>query len=76
MKDALYEQFQKQWSEIMDIPPQTVGPLTPYYKMVTKHLKVMPWPILGISSLFLVIGLFVLFGSAITYIVSLLQKGF
>jgi len=76
MKDVLYEQFQKRWNETTDIPPQTVGPLTPYYKMITKRLKVMPWPILGIGSLLLVIGLFVLFGSAITRIVSLLQKSF
>lgn len=76
MSDAFYRKFQKKWNEVTDLPPQTVGPFTPYYKMVTKRLKVMPWPILGISALLLVIGLFVLFGSAITRIVSLLQKGF
>ncbi|HCM82464.1 MAG: hypothetical protein UW37_C0007G0017 [Candidatus Gottesmanbacteria bacterium GW2011_GWA2_44_17] len=76
MKDALYERFQKKWSQTMDLPPQTVGPLTPYYKMVTKQLKVMPLPILFLLSTALIICLFFLIGSGITFLTSLLQRGF
>lgn len=76
MKTDTYRRFVKRWEEVTDLPPQTVGPLTPYYKALTRRLKVMPWPVLVISSLLLVVGLYLLIGSAITLIVSLLQKGF
>lgn len=76
MSDSLYHKFVHRWEEVTDLPPQTLGPLTPYYKMVTKRLKVMPWPLLVIGSLFIVFGLYVILGSTVTFIVSLLQKGF
>jgi len=76
MKDALYERFQKRWMETTDLPPQTVGPFTPYYKMVTKRLKVMPLPILILLSLGVIIALFFLLGSGVTFLTSLLQRGF
>lgn len=76
MTDALYNKFVKRWEEVTDLPPQTVGPLTPYYKAITKRLKIMPWPVLVIGSLFTVVGLYLIFGSAITILASLLQRGF
>ena len=76
MTDTVYQKFVKRWEEVTDLPPQTVGPLRPYYKTLVRRLKVMPWPMLVLSSLFIVIGLYVFFGSAITLVVSLLQKGF
>jgi hypothetical protein len=76
MKDALYERFQKKWDETTDLPPQTVGPLTPYYKMVTKRLKVMPLPLLILLSIVLIIALFFVFGTGITFLTSILQRGF
>ena len=76
MTDALYQKFVKRWEEVMDLPPQTVGPLTPYYKKLVARLKVMPWPVLVIGSVVLVIGLYLLLGSAITILVSVLQRGF
>lgn len=75
MTDAMYNKFVKRWEEVMELPPQTVGPLTPLYKSAVKRLKVMPWPILVIGSLFTVIGLYLLLGSAITLLVSILQRG-
>ncbi len=60
----------------MELPPQTVGPLTPIYKILVKRLKVMPWPVLVLGALFMVIGAYVTFGSAITLLVSVLQRGF
>lgn len=76
MKDAFYERFQKKWNETTDLPPQTVGPFTPYYKMVTKRLKVMPIPILLLISIVLIIVLFFILGSGITFLTSILQRGF
>jgi hypothetical protein len=76
MTDALYNKFVKRWEEVTDLPPQTIGPLTPLYKKAVIKLKVMPWPLLVVGSLFTVIGLYLLIGSAITLLVSILQKGF
>ncbi len=76
MTDTVYHKFVKRWEEVTDLPPQTLGPLTPYYKKAVRRLKVMPWPVLVMSSLFVVISLYVIFGSAITLLVSVLQKGF
>jgi len=76
MGDALYNKFVKRWEEVTDLPPQTVGPLTPFYKKAAIRLKVMPWPLLVIGALLLVICLYLLIGSAVTLLVSILQRGF
>lgn len=76
MKNDIYRRFVRRWEEVTDLPPQRVGPLTPYYKALARRLKVMPWPLLVLCSLLLVIGLYALLGSAITLLVSILQKGF
>lgn len=76
MTDAFYQKFVRRWEEVTDLPPQTLGPLTPYYKKLVRHLKVMPWPLLVLGSLFIVLGLYFLIGSTITLLVSLLQRGF
>jgi len=74
--NTTYRKFVKRWEEVTDLPPQTVGPLTPFYKAIVRRIKVMPWPVMVICSLLSVIGLYVLIGSAITLLVSLLQRGF
>ncbi len=76
MTDALYQKFVKRWEEVTELPPQTIGPLTPFYKMLVKRLKIMPWPFLLVLSIGLVIGLYFLAGSAVTLLVTLLQRGF
>lgn len=76
MKDRLFDRLQKKWNETMELPPQTVGPFTPYYKMVTRRLKVMPFPVLVLCSIVCICFLFFLFGSGITFLTSLLQRGF
>ncbi len=76
MTDLLYQKFVKRWEEVTDLPPQTLGPLTPYYKRAVRWLKVMPWPALAVGALLLVVALYLVIGSSITFLVSLLQKGF
>lgn len=76
MTDTTYQKFVRRWEEVTDLPPQTLGPLTPYYKALVARLKVMPWPLLVLVSLVTVVGLYLLLGSAITLVVTLLQKGF
>lgn len=76
MTDITYQKFVKRWEEVTELPTQSMGPLTPFYKRIVRYLKVMPWPALVICSLVLVVGLYVMFGSAITLLVSILQRGF
>lgn len=76
MSDATYQKFVRRWEEVTDIPPQTLGPLTPYYKKITRRLKVMPWPLLLVIGFLFVVGLYMVFGAAIANIVTLLQRGF
>ncbi len=71
-----YEKFVRRWEEVTDLPPQTVGPLTKPYKKLTKRLKVMPLPWLVIASILLVIALYFVIGPTITFLVTLLQRGF
>jgi hypothetical protein len=76
MSDALYHKFVKRWEEVTDLPTQTLGPLTPYYKSAVKRLKVMPWPVLVVAAILMVLGIYLLIGSAIVILTSILQRGF
>ena len=71
-----YKNFVKRWEEVTDIPPQTLGPLTRPYKKLTKRLKVMPLPWLVVISVLFVVGVYVVFGPTIKFLVTLLQRGF
>ena len=72
----LYQRFVQRWEEVTDLPQQTLGPLTPMYRIITKRLKVMPWPAFVFASVLVVLSLYFLLGSTITFLVSLLQRGF
>lgn len=76
MSDVLYQKFVERFEEVMELPPQRVGALTPMYKLVSRHLKVMPWPLFVGISLVTIIGMYIFIGSTITFLVSLLQRGF
>ncbi len=76
MNDTLYQKFVNRWLEVTELPPQSLGPLTPYYKTLVRHLKVMPWPLLVLGSLAVVAALYFLIGTTITPLVSVLQRGF
>lgn len=76
MTDTTYQKFVKRWEEVTELPPQTLGALTPLYKFITKRMKVMPLPWFVGVSLLVALGLYLLLGSAIIFLVSILQKGF
>lgn len=76
MSDITYKKFVKRWEEVIELPPQSLGPLTHAYKAMTKRLKVMPWPWFVGVSLVLACGLYLVFGPAVAGLVSLLQGGF
>jgi hypothetical protein len=62
MTDRLYDKFVKRWEEVTELPPQTVGPLTPFYRAVVRRLKVMPWPALVLVAIVFVFALYLLIG--------------
>lgn len=76
MSNTTYKKFLTRWEEVVDLPPQTLGPLTPIYKMLIRRLKVMPWPYFVATAVGIVVGLYILVGSTVTLLVTLLQKGF
>ena len=76
MPSTAYQKFLKRFEEVTDLPPQTLGPLTPVYKSIVRRLKVMPLPWFVVASLLLVLALYYIVGSTVTFIVSLLQRGF
>jgi hypothetical protein len=76
MRKKTLDQFVRHWDEVTDLPPQSVGIFTPWYKEVTKRLKIMPWPFLLIGAVGVAFVLYLLFGSAIVSLTSMLQRGF
>jgi hypothetical protein len=76
MSDATYQRFVKRWEEVTELPPQSLGPLTGAYKWFTRRFKVMPWPWFIAISIVVAGILYVLFGTTISFIVTLLQKSF
>jgi len=73
---TLYKKAEQHWKEVVDLPPQNVGPFTPLYKDITKRMKIMPWPLFLCVACVLVFGLYYLFGSGITLLTTILQRGF
>lgn len=76
MTDILFTNFMKRWEDVTDLPPQKMGRFTNAYKLVTGRIKTMPWLVFFMVSV-LVVGLvYGAFGSAIVWVVTLLQRGF
>jgi hypothetical protein len=76
MTDTTYHKFVKRWEEVTELPTQTVGPFTQPYKKIVQKLKIMPWPALLLASILFVVLLYLLVGSTVTLLVSILQRGF
>jgi len=76
MRDVTYKKFIARWEEVVDLPPQTLGPFTPLYKALIRRLKVMPWPYFVLLATMVVLALYFLIGSTIALLVTLLQRGF
>lgn len=76
MRDVTYQKFVARWEKVIDLPVQTLGPLTPFYKACVRLLKVMPWPYFVLTATGVVLALYFLIGSAITLLVTILQRGF
>lgn len=71
-----YENFLRRWEEVTELPPQQFGRLTNVYKMVTGRIKTMPWLAFFAVSALVVGSVYLLLGSTIVWMVTLLQRGF
>lgn len=71
-----FENFLRRWEEVTELPPQQFGRLTNVYKMVTGRIKTMPWLAFFAVSALVVGSVYLLLGSTIVWIVTLLQRGF
>lgn len=76
MTDTTYKKFITRWEEVVGLPPQTLGPFTPLYKLLIRRLKVMPWPYFVLLAAAFVLALYVFIGSTVTFLVTILQRGF
>lgn len=74
--DRLYTDFVRRWNEVVDLPPQTVGPFTSFYKQTVPLFKTAPWRFIIPLSIVLILG--ALFVSEITAVglTSFLQTAF
>lgn len=76
MSDVTYDRFMKRWEEVTDMPPQSLGVFTMLYKRITKRMKVMPWPWFILLGSAIALLLYVVLGSSVSAMVTLLQRGF
>ena len=76
MPTSLYTNFLQKWTEVVELPPQTVGPLTPVYKRAVPFLKVDPWRVLLPLSLILIVAIVLFLEATAVQITSILQRGF
>lgn len=76
MKDLFYQKLVERMSEIAVVAPQRVGPFTPLYKKITPYVKEKPWKILVFSSIVASFLMYLLLGSLVVKITSILQFGF
>ncbi len=76
MTDKLYNNFFEKWKEVTELPPQQVGPLTPFYKRTVPFLKIAPWRILVPLAVLLVAAVALLVNSTAAQIATILQRGF
>jgi hypothetical protein len=75
-KDKTYDLLLQKMHEVADLPQQTMGPLTPFYRTVIPYVKESPWRFFAAGSLLFSIALYVVFGALIVRLVSILQHGF
>lgn len=74
--DKFYQVLVSKMQEVAVVPPQSVGPLTPFYKMVVPQLKYSPWRSMSVISILLAFFLYLVLGPILVKLASILQFGF
>ncbi len=75
-KDEFYQNLVAKMREVSQLPPQRIGPLTPFYKLVVPQFKYSPWKSGAAFSLLGTLFLYLIFGSLVVKLASILQFGF
>lgn len=76
MKKDTYQLLVHKMHEVSELPQQTMGPLTPLYRTVIPHVKESPWRWFAVGSFATGVMFYILFGTLIVRLVSVLQHGF
>lgn len=74
--DKTYQLLLDKMHEVALVSPQTVGPFTGIYKRVVPFFKYYPWRMTALISFFATAILYLLFGSTLVKLASILQFGF
>ena len=74
--NQLYHNFVAKWEEVTELPPQTVGPLTPVYKRAAPLLKVAPWRFIVPLSFIIACAVALVLEVTAVQVATLLQRGF
>lgn len=75
-KDQIYQLLVNRMREASVVPPQSVGPLTFFYKQLGPYFKFYPWKTAVLLSAVFSLWLYFLLGPILVKIVSVLQFGF
>lgn len=62
--------------EVSSVPPQSVGRLTPFYKLLAANFKTFPVKNLFLISLVLIFFTYLLLGALLIKLASILQIGY
>lgn len=73
---STYQLLVAKMQEVSVVPPQTVGPFTGAYKRIVPFLKFAPWRAALLLSVSVTVFLYLIFGSTLVKIASILQFGF
>jgi hypothetical protein len=74
--DQTYQKLLEKMHEVSAMPQQTVGPLTPVYRIVIPYFKHAPWRVLALGSVLGTVFLYLLLGVTLVSLVSIIQHGF
>lgn len=75
-QDKTYKLLLQKMQEVSELPQQTMGPFTPFYRAVIPYVKVAPWRGFAVGSFIVGLAFYFLFGALIVRAVSILQHGF
>lgn len=74
--DELYNKLRERMYAVSSVPPQDIGLFTPFWRKIVPHIKESPIRFLMLGGFLSTLFTWVLLGSLIVRIVSLLQYGF
>lgn len=75
-EDKFYLKLKEKMDLVFSVPPQNLGVFTPYWKKVIPIVKKVPFPLLTLTGLVSTIILWLLLGTLLVQLVTILQNGF